>query len=283
MPEGPEIRRAADRIEAVLAGAVVEDVRFGLPRLRRHGATLRGHRVTGVETRGKALLTHFEHGWSLYSHNQLYGVWRVQRRGRLPKTNRSLRVALHTAEHSALLYSASDISVWRTEELAAHPFLARIGPDILAAELGWRTIAARLREPRFARRRLADLYLDQAFLAGVGNYLRAEILFAAGLDPARRAGELGRGERGRLARATLAVSRRSYETAGIVLPPRLAARLERAGLPREQRRFFVFGRDGQPCYRCAGEVRRSEQGGRRLYRCRSCQPGPPPGGCAAPA
>ncbi|HBO12226.1 MAG TPA: endonuclease VIII, partial [Halieaceae bacterium] len=96
------------------------------------------------ETRGKALLTHFEHGWSLYSHNQLYGVWRVQRRGRLPKTNRSLRVALHTASHSALLYSASDISVWRTEELAAHPFLARIGPDILSPALSWRVIAARL-------------------------------------------------------------------------------------------------------------------------------------------
>jgi endonuclease-8 len=74
MPEGPEIRRAADRIEAVLAGEVVEAVRFGLPRLRRHAPTLRGHRVSGLETRGKALLTHFEHGWSLYSHNQLYGV-----------------------------------------------------------------------------------------------------------------------------------------------------------------------------------------------------------------
>ena len=272
MPEGPEIRRAADRIEAVLAGEVVEAVRFGLPRLRRHAATLRGHRVTGLETRGKALLTHFEHGWSLYSHNQLYGVWRVQRRGRLPKTNRSLRVALHTATHSALLYSASDISVWRTEELVEHPFLARIGPDILAPDLSWQLIAARLGEARFARRQLADLYLDQAFLAGVGNYLRAEILFAAGLDPARRAGDLGRGERGRLARATLAVSRRSYETAGIVLPPRLAGRLEREGLPRERRRFFVFGRDGHPCYRCGGEVQRSERGGRRLYRCPACQP-----------
>ena len=271
MPEGPEIRRAADRIEAVLAGVVVEEVRFGLPRLRRHGATLRGHRVTALETRGKALLTHFEHGWSLYSHNQLYGVWRVQRRGKLPKSNRSLRVALHTAAHSALLYSASDISVWRTEELETHPFLARIGPDILAPELGWRTIADRLAAPRFARRRLADLYLDQAFLAGVGNYLRAEILFAAGLDPSRRAGDLGRGECGRLARATLAVSRRSYETAGIVLPPRLAARLKRAGLRRGQRRFFVFGRDGQPCYRCGGEVQRVEQGGRRLYHCAACQ------------
>ena len=41
MPEGPEIRRAADCIEAVLAGEIVEAVRFGLPRLRRHAPTPR--------------------------------------------------------------------------------------------------------------------------------------------------------------------------------------------------------------------------------------------------
>ena len=271
MPEGPEIRRAADRIEAVLAGAVVERVRFSQPRLRRYGPRLSGYRVSHLETRGKALLTHFEHGWTIYTHNQLYGVWRVQRRGPLPNTRRSLRLALHTSTHSALLYSASDISVWSRERLHEHPFLARIGPDILAPELVWRMLAERLAAPRFARRRLADLYLDQGFLAGVGNYLRAEILFAAGLDPARRAGDLGRGERGRLARATLAVSRRSYDSGGIVLPPRLAARLTRAGLPRERRRFFVFGRDGLPCYGCGTAIVRAEAGGRRLYRCPGCQ------------
>src|SRR6056297_2239722 len=144
MPEGPEIRRAADGLATVLEGQTIHTLRFGQPRLRHHAKALRGHRVSAVETRGKALLTHFEHGLTIYSHNQLYGVWRVQRRGRLPKTNRSLRLALHTATHSALLYSASDISVWPREELENHPFLARIGPDILAPELDWRAVAERL-------------------------------------------------------------------------------------------------------------------------------------------
>lgn len=272
MPEGPEIRRAADRIEEVLAGRIVESISFGLPRLRRHARVLRGQRVLGLETRGKALLTHFDNDWSIYSHNQLYGVWKVVPRGRLPKTNRSLRLALHTQTHSALLYSASDISVWPTHELDQHPFLSRIGPDILSRQLHWREVADRLMMSAFTRRRLEGLYLDQRFLAGIGNYLRAEILFAAGLDPLRRAASLGRGDRGRLARATLDVSRRSYATAGITLPPRLAAQLDAAGLSREKRRFFVFGRDGQPCYRCTGEIVRAETGGRRLYWCPTCQP-----------
>ena len=272
MPEGPEIRRAADRIAEVLEGQRVESVKFGLPRLRRYRKILEGQRVTRMETRGKALLTHFENDWSIYSHNQLYGIWKVVRRGTTPKTNRSLRLALHTASHSALLYSASDISVWPTPEIEEHPFLKRIGPDILSPDLEWRDIAERLVEPRFRRRSLAALYLDQAFIAGIGNYLRAEILFDAGLYPARKPEALTRGERGRLARSTLDISQRSYETGGITNPPRLLKALKKQGLPREKTRFAVFGRQGLPCYRCGDEVRRLESNARRLYLCPTCQP-----------
>ncbi len=272
MPEGPEIRRAADRLADILEGRVVESARFGQARLRRHGKTLSGHKVTRLETRGKALLTHFEHGWTIYSHNQLYGVWKIARRGKLPNTRRSLRLALHTAEHSALLYSASDISLWRTEEVEQHPFLQRIGPDILSPELDWREIASRLQDDRFRRRSLAALYLDQAFIAGIGNYLRAEILFDAGLHPDRRPAELSRGEIGKLARSTLAISQRSYDTGGIVTAPRLLAGLRKMGLPREKTRFYVFGRQGLPCYRCSSEVKRIESNSRRLYLCPTCQP-----------
>lgn len=272
MPEGPEIRRAADRIAEVLEGQQVEQASFSLPKLRHHGKTFSGEKVNRLETRGKALLTHFEHGWSIYSHNQLYGVWRVVARGKLPKTNRSLRLALHTQDHSALLYSASDISVWRREEIETHPFLQRIGPDILSPDLTWQAIAARLDEPRFRKRSLAALYLDQDFIAGIGNYLRAEILYHARLHPDRRPQELSKGERGRLARSTLEISWRSYRTAGITNPPKLAAALKRQGLAWEQTRFSVFGREGLPCYGCDDEIKRWDSQSRRLYGCLSCQP-----------
>ncbi len=272
MPEGPEIRRAADIIANVLEGQRIEVVRFGLPKLRPYARKLRGHRVSAIETRGKALLTHFEHGYSIYSHNQLYGVWKVLKGHKLPRSNRSMRLLLQTDSHSAILYSASDISVWLTEELHAHPFLVRIGPDIMNPDLHWRDIAARLTDKRFTRKNLATLYLDQAFLAGNGNYLRSEILHDAGLHPMRRPGDLTRGQIGKLSRSTLALSRRSYDTGGITLAPRLSKSLQGMGLERGQRRFYVFGRAGRPCYHCGGEVDRMEIGARRLYLCHTCQP-----------
>jgi endonuclease VIII len=271
MPEGPEIRRAADMLSKVLEGYVVEHASFSQAPLRHYGKRFSGTRVLEVETRGKAMLTHFDHGWTIYSHNQLYGVWMVRKRGEVPSTNRQLRLRLSTATHDALLYSASDISVWPTQSLMQHPFLARIGPDILDKHLHWKAVVKRLLEPRFVSRQLGSLYLDQAFIAGLGNYLRAEILFDAGLHPLSRPTDLSRGQLGKLARSTLLLSRRSYETGGITNPPARIRKLQSEGVTGGRLRFAVFGRQGKSCYRCCAAIIRIECNTRRLYLCPDCQ------------
>ena len=190
MPEGPEIRRAADHVARVLVDRVVEEARFHVPELARRGRRLAGHTVTAVDTRGKAMLTHFDNGLTLYSHNQLYGRWYTVPRPRMPQTERQLRVELHTATHSALLYSASDIEILTDTQVAGHPFLSRIGPDVMDPELTAERVLQRLVSAGFRRRRLGSLLLDQAFLAGIGNYLRSEILFVSGVHPAQRTSDL---------------------------------------------------------------------------------------------
>jgi len=271
MPEGPEIRRAADKIATALVGQVVEAVEFGLPRLSHHAEILRGATVLDIETRGKALLTHFDNGHSIYSHNQLYGRWWVVKRGNYPSTQRSLRMALHTSSHSALLYSASEIEVLDAAGINSHAFLCKLGPDILNGDLSWREIARRLLAQRFRRRRLAALYLDQSFLAGVGNYLRSEILFAAGSNPWARPQELETKRVNRLARSTLLISQRAYQTAGITNPPQRVSRLKQGGLPRSQFRHAVFGREDKPCYGCGETIRKDAIAARRIYWCPLCQ------------
>lgn len=272
MPEGPEIRRAADRVASVLAGRVVVEADLRHRPIRQFADALTGAQVTRIDTRGKAMLTRFDNGLTLYSHNQLYGRWYTTRRPRLPRTNRDLRVALHTQTHSALLYSASDIEVLDEEGVAGHAFLARIGPDILDPDLDADIVAARLASAGFRNRSLAALYLDQAFLAGLGNYLRSEILWAARLHPAKRPADLDRNERLRLARNTLRLPRRSYRTGGVCVPKTLFSELERAGERYGERRFQVFGRDGKACRRCGEPVSRRTAGSRNLFLCETCQP-----------
>jgi endonuclease VIII len=269
MPEGPEIRRAADRLAEAVVGDPLTSVWFAFPALKRYEEPLRGRRIEAITPHGKALLTRFDNGLTLYSHNQLYGVWRVAAPGERPDGARSLRVALETAKVAILLYSASDVSMWRSDEVHTHPLLARLGPDVLDPALDAKAVAARLRDPRFRGRALGALLLDQAFLAGMGNYLRSEVLFAAGIRPERRPQELTAPEIRKLARELLAIPRRSYATRGI--EPAGGMRADYLTDTPAGFRFAVFDREGEPCPACGGKVKRQESGARRLYLCPRCQ------------
>ena len=272
MPEGPEIRRAADRVSRVLLGRVVEAASVHLPGLERAGGRLAGKTVMAVDTRGKAMLTRCDNGLTLYSHNQLSGRWYVMKRPRMPRTQRQLRVELHTATHSALLYSASDIEVLTDSQLNRHPFLSRLGPDVMDRALTGSQLLERLSRPEFERRRTGSLFLDQGFLAGIGNYLRSEVLFVARIHPARRPADLDAFELENLANESIRLARRSYRTGGVTLPPSLERPLKSSGCSFEQRRFHVFGREGRPCHVCGDEIDRQTVGGRNLFLCRRCQP-----------
>ena len=275
MPEGPEIRLAADEVAKALVSRQTTRVEFAFPELRRFEKQLQGQCVTEVATRGKAILTHFDNGLVIYSHNQLYGRWYVAGSGQYPDTGRQLRVAIHNERYSALLYSASSIEVWQASELERHPFLARLGPDLLSEGPDVETIVERLDSARFRKRQLAGLLLDQGFVAGLGNYLRAEILTHAGLHPSLKPAQCNRQQLRKLAAEIIRLTHRAYRTRGIINPPKLVARLKQQGLTtREQHRFNSYGRASQPCHICATGIECSNAGGRKMYFCPGCQPDP---------
>ena len=274
MPEGPEIRRAADVLTNALAGLPIDHIRLPYHRLRPFGPRLRGQRITAFRTHGKALLTEFDNDWTMYSHNQLYGLWQVARAHDPLLPGRALRLELGHKDQCIRLYSATDISLWRTQNVAQHPFLSRLGPDILDPILTPATLVTRLQSAKFQNQSLGKLYLDQRFLAGVGNYLRSEILFRAGVNGQCKPNQLNLKHLARLARQTLKTSQQSYETGGITLNTGRVDRLQKAGADFEQSRFWVFDRAGLPCYQCAQPIQHSTMVSRRLYTCLLCQESP---------
>ncbi len=262
MPEGPEIRRAADKLEAAVSGKTLTDVWFAFPELKVFEQELIGQQVERIETRGKALLTHFSGGKTLYSHNQLYGVWRVVKAGEVSKTTRVLRVKLQTAQKAILLFSASDIQLLDEKQLAEHPFLQRVGPDVLDLTLTAEEVKERLLSPRFRRRQFSGLLLDQAFLAGLGNYLRVEILWAVKLTGTHKAQDLTPEQLDALARALLDIPRLSYNTRGQADENKHHGAIFR---------FRVFHRAGERCERCGGVIEKTMLSSRPFYWCPGCQ------------
>lgn len=271
MPEGPEIWRAADQINNAITGKQITKLFFAFDELKKYENELEGSVVTSVTPRGKAIITAFQNELNLYTHNQLYGKWMISGNGEKPDTNRSLRVAIHTGDASAYLYSASEIEFLKDGEIESHPYIKKLGPDVVDPGTAYEEVCKRYKDDRFKNRKLATLLLDQGFLSGVGNYLRSEILFCAKVDPDLRPKDCSEEQIKDLAHYSLELSRRSYKTGGITTAPELTEALKREGAARKQYRHYTYGRTGKPCYKCGREIKEMKTGGRKIYFCENRQ------------
>ncbi|PYZ96207.1 endonuclease VIII [Alteribacter lacisalsi] len=271
MPEGPEIRIAADRVENALTSSPIMDSFFAFDQLKGYEEVIKGASVNRVDSKGKAMLIRFDNGYTIYSHNQLYGKWVIRNVYNYPKTNRQLRLALHNEKKSALLYSASDIDVLRDEEVTSHPYIAKVGPDILSEEVLPEALYDRFLSKLFTRRKWAGLLLDQSFIAGIGNYLRSEILFVAKIPPSFRPVDCTDVQLRTASHAAVDLVVQSYKTGGITTAPDIVETLKKKGYTRKKYRHWVFGRAGLPCRVCGSSIMKETLAGRRLYFCPVCQ------------
>lgn len=267
MPEGPEIYRAARQLHAAVAGQAIE-VTLLHPKLATHTRMLKRATITRVHARSKAMLTEFSNGTVLYSHNQLYGEWRVHALEEALLT-RQQRMVVTTKNHRVVLYSATDFAWLRAGHEHQHPYIARLGPEVLADRTTPAMLAARL--AGFGRRNLATALLDQGVVAGLGNYLRADILFVARLSPRLQVGELCAAQLKSLAKIIYLLTWRSVRHDGVLLPTPEYKKLRAQGHDYEAARFYVFDREGLPCRVCNTSIARLDMGGRGVFYCPQCQ------------
>ena len=90
--------------------------------------------------------------------------------------------------------------------------LASLGPDILAEDVSDETFMHCMR--RYPNRTVVQSLMDQKVLAGVGNYIKAEALYRAGISPHRVNSSLTDEELVRLNQETKWVIRASYASRG---------------------------------------------------------------------
>lgn len=303
MSEGPEVRRTADRIAEVLLGRTIERVEL---RKRTAGpgdelaARVVGTRVKDVRTHGKHIVIAFTKGLYLHNHMMMWGKWRTyprraydegrakpppRVRWRRPAAGASdaravrdvddvrddsrVRLVLATADHVAVEFNGPILRFSRGDP-AASGAIERLGPDALAGALPARAFEKRLAER--AGKTLADLLLDQSFVAGVGNKYKSDILFLLGLHPFRRAASLDASERARLLAEIPRMLRFGYENGGRSRP------LEDGESARAwDTRHWVFRRGGRPCWHCSATIRTDRASSARVtFWCPRCQAAPDP-------
>ena len=263
MPEGDTIWRAARTLHAALAGRTVVAFNSVLPEVvaaaRRHA--LVGRTVEAVEARGKHLLVRFAGGAVLHTHQGMRGSWRLHRgAGGVRRPSSAARAVIETADVVATCSLAPVVEVLSAAQAAAHPALARLGPDLLGP--GFDPVAARRRLRERGDLEIGPALMDQTSLAGIGNVYKSEVLFLCGVSPFRRVRELDDAALDRL------VAR-----AGKLLRRNLGPGLRRTTSSLAPGRLWVYRRSGQPCRKCGTTIERAVQGeqARSTYFCPACQ------------
>jgi formamidopyrimidine-DNA glycosylase len=141
--------------------------------------------------------------------------------------------------------------------------LTRFGVDPLEMS---KTQFAQIIRSRSAR--IKSLLLDQRVLRGVGNIYADESLWKARIHPARLGSRLTPAQVSLLHRALQQILRRAIVLRGSTI----SNFADTDGLAGEyQQHHRVYGREGQPCYRCGKSVRRAIVAGRSSYFCPGCQ------------
>lgn len=271
MPEGPEIRRAADRISKKIVGKEIHSLTLIYPPIVEFQEILQQSQIESITTRGKAMLIRFDCDLSMYSHNQLYGRWTVNRRSTEMKWNRSLRVEFLTDNFAVRLWSATDIEIIPTSKEEDHPFISKLGPDILDDSCTPSLIFDRLKSKKFCNRNASSLMLDQSFLAGIGNYLRSEILHQSGVHPNAKPRLISDKKLQQWAETTKNLSKLSYDTGGFTVSEKVALAGKQRGEPKRAYRHSAFCRNGLLCHYCDAEIVRIRVANRRLDYCPKCQ------------
>ena len=274
MPELPEVETVRRGLEPHVVGRRLERVRIFDPRLTRPfppddvAAALEGERVAELDRRGKYLIFRFESGRVLLIHLRMTGGLR-HALAVSPARENHRRAVLSLDNGADVIYrDARRFGTWLLLEPGElRPYLAsRLGAEPFA-----RSFTAERLGDRLAGRRTSvkAALLDQRSLAGLGNIYVDEALWRARIHPLRPAGEVTSAEARRLHRSIRHALRLGIARQGSTLSDYRTADGTRGSMQDE---FKVYGREGEPCFRCRTPIERTRAGGRGTSYCPSCQP-----------
>ncbi len=247
--EGPSIHLAAEQLAPFVGkriNAVRGNSRIGIGRLCRA-------RVREIFAWGKHLVFQFD-GFALRVHFMLWGTFAATVNG----TSVTGDYRRGSAPRLAIDFPNGEITIWAASLKFLESADAKSGYDFSADVLhdAWDPRAAFKKSRAFARAEIADVLLDQAIFAGVGNIIKNEVLFRTRTSPFSAVGRLSDRKLQAIVADARAFSFRFLELRRVFA---LRKNLE------------IYGRS--ICSVCGGKVSRAVHGSRarRSFFCVRCQ------------
>ena len=291
MPEGPEVRKYADALDAVLTGRAIVSLQARTKDARKwlqdNESRVVGRRVERVISHGKHLLGYIEGDFFFHSHLMMWGRWQTFGSIELPEKDRRERARIVVEGGAAILLSAPIFNVGEGDPYDRVEILATLGPDALPYHGPFKRAEFLHRLLEHKNETIGAALLNQRIVAGLGNYLRAEVLFNCKLNPWRTVADLTQRNLSCLSKTIPALTRDAYQrgaTAADEDRKRMASDPSLVYQPGREygTRHLVFRRTNLPCLRCGEKIRQlrqktipnqedDEERTRIVYFCAKCQ------------
>lgn len=291
MPELPEIETIKSVLEPQIQGLMIDKVNVKRPEVVAYPTAdefcglLTGQTISHMTRRGKFLVIHLNSNDRIILHLRMTGcllltpadypeekhthvIFRLSNvmergysteKGHSMEQECSLELRFSDTRRFGrfwLLKNGEADTYSGIEKLGAEPLDKLLTAEYLNALLGKRKKAVK------------ECLLDQSMIAGIGNIYSDEILFTAGVYPARPANSLNMEEWKRLAAAI--PERISYFIEVNRITPE--EYLETKGQDYRNTPFLqIYGREGKPCPKCGKTLCRIVVGGRGSVYCPVCQ------------
>lgn len=276
MPELPEVEITARGVGQHVLGHILERTTVRERRLRwpvpAEVAQCDGRRLNAVQRRSKYLILHFEQQ-ALVIHLGMSGSLKVVDPAVPWEKHDHIEWLFCTVDgrRHALRYndprrfgSVDHVETGDGWELGFTRFAA-LGPEPFSDLF---TPEELFKATRGKRVSIKALLLAGHAVVGVGNIYACEALFRSAIRPGRAAGRLSRADCTRLHQAVVDVLGEAIERGGSTLRNFSAVNGE---LGHFQTHCDVYGREGQPCKRCGGHVKRRVMNQRSTFYCPGCQ------------
>ena len=270
MPELPEVETVVRGLRDPLAGRTITGVTYDWPRALVlpdgpvFAGAIAGQPVRGVDRRGKYILIRLDPD-TLIIHLKMTGRLYVVPDDHVDHADQWVHYTFQLDNAHQLRFS--DARKFGRVYLVEDPaqVLGALGPEPLDAAFTLDVFRALIAARKAT---LKPLLLYQGFVAGLGNIYADEALFASQLHPLRRADTLTGDEIARLYAAIRQVLDDGIEREGASVN---WYRKPDGTKGSAQNALNVYGRTGEPCFRCGHPIERIVVGQRGTHFCPACQ------------
>jgi len=268
MPELPEVQTIIEDLSTKVLGTQIQKVKFITRSVWRKRVpsvkTLAGASLRDFQRSGKHILLNLSNGHTMIVH--------LKMTGKLTFNNPDDPVAKHT--HLVIKLDKGELrfndirrfgflDYRKTSSLPSVDYLNALGPDALSIDR--RTFIEAVRD---RNRAIKSVLLDQTVISGLGNIYSDEALYAAGINPARKANDLDDRELARLHGGVVRILKKALDSRG----SSISDYVDGIGRPGKFQNFHkVYGRTGKPCKKCHTKIEKVTLSGRSSHFCPVCQ------------